>query len=193
MIRTALFMLGIMTVITGLLYPLAMTGLAQLFFPYQADGSLILEDGKVKGSRLLGQSFEAPEYFWSRPSATTPRPYNAASSAGSNLGPLNPDLKKTIEDRRRALQAADPGNTSQIPIDLVTASGSGLDPHISPEAARYQVARVARHRGISVPAVQKLVDSHVQSRQLGFLGEPVVNVTALNRALDDHAKSRQSN
>lgn len=184
MIRTSLVMLLLLTTLTGLVYPLVMTGLAQLLFPSQAEGSLIVEQGRVAGSRLIGQQFDDPKYFWGRPSATAPGPYNAASSSGSNLGPLSPDLRKAIEERRMRLRAADPDNLSQIPMDLLTASASGLDPNISPAAAEYQAARVARLRGLDAQAVRTLIARNTRGRQWGFLGEPVVNVVALNRALD---------
>ena len=171
-------------VVMGILYPLAMTGLAQLLFPRQANGSLIERDGKVLGSALIGQPFTDPKYFWGRPSATDPVPYNAAASSGSNLGPTNPALEKAVQARVEALLAADPGNTLPIPVDLVTASGSGLDPHISVAAAQYQVPRVARARGLSEAQVLSLVAEHTAGRTLGFLGEPRVNVLDLNLALD---------
>lgn len=183
-IKPALTMLLILTVLTGLIYPLAVTGLARLFFPDQAHGSLIVRDGKVIGSRLIGQQFDKPEYFWSRPSATSPVPYNAAASSGSNLGPTNPALLGAVNARVAALRAADPGNGSPIPIDLVTASGSGLDPHISPAAALYQVNRVARARGLEEKTVNALVIQHTEGRQFGLLGERRVNVLLLNLALD---------
>lgn len=183
-IKPALTMLLILTVLTGLIYPLAVTGLARLFFPDQAHGSLIVRDGKVIGSRLIGQQFDKPEYFWSRPSATSPVPYNAAASSGSNLGPTNPALLGAVNARVVALRAADPGNGSPIPIDLVTASGSGLDPHISPAAALYQVNRVARARGLEEKTVNALVIQHTEGRQFGLLGERRVNVLLLNLALD---------
>jgi potassium-transporting ATPase KdpC subunit len=183
-IRPALTTLLILTVLTGLVYPLAVTGLAQLFFPDQANGSLILHEGKGVGSRLIGQPFDAPHYFWSRPSATSPFPYNAAASGGSNLGPTNPALIEVVKARVATLRAADPGNDSPIPVDLVTASGSGLDPHISPAAALYQVKRVARARGLDESTVQTLVTQHTEGRQFGFLGEPRINVLELNLALD---------
>ncbi|MDX2181173.1 MAG: potassium-transporting ATPase subunit KdpC [Bryobacteraceae bacterium] len=180
----ALRLVAVLTVVTGLLYPLAMTGIAQLLFPRQAHGSLILRDGRVAGSELIGQHFEDPRYFWPRLSATSPAPYHPASSSGSNYGPLNADLKKAMDARRAALLTIDPGNTAPIPIDLLTASGSGLDPHIGPEAADYQAARVARARGIEPAKVAALIAKHTQQRQFGFLGQPVVNVLLLNRELD---------
>lgn len=183
-IRPALMMLLILTLLTGLVYPLATTGMAQLFFPDQANGSLIVHDGKVIGSKLIGQYFDKPEYFWSRPSATSPFPYNAAASGGSNLGPTNPALIEAVKARVAALRAADPGNNSPIPVDLVTASGSGLDPHISPAAALYQVRRVARVREIDEAALRNLLVQHTHDRQFGILGEPRVNVLELNLALD---------
>jgi K+-transporting ATPase ATPase C chain len=183
-IRRALTMLAIMIFLTGLVYPLAVTGLAQLFFSYEANGSLMLRDGKVIGSGLIGQYFDEPKYFWGRPSATSPIPYNAAASSGSNLGPTNPVLIEGIKARVAALRAADPGNDAPVPVDLVTASGSGLDPHISPAAAQYQANRVARARGLDEIRVRALVDEYVEGRQLGFLGERRVNVLKLNLALD---------
>jgi potassium-transporting ATPase KdpC subunit len=183
-IRPALMMFLIMTVLTGLVYPLAITGLAQLFFPEQANGSLIVRDGRVIGSKLIGQYFDDPAYFWSRPSATSPFPYNAAASSGSNLGPTNPALLDAVRARVAALRAVDPGNDSPVPVDLVTASGSGLDPHISPAAALYQLKRVARVRSLDESTVQALVTQYTEGRQLGFLGERRVDVLQLNLALD---------
>ncbi len=183
-LRPALVSLVTLTLITGLLYPLVVTGLAQVLFPRQASGSLILKDGKPVGSSLIGQPFDAPKYFWGRPSATAPFPYNAAASSGSNLGPTNDALTKAVQARIDALKAADPDNPLPLPVDLVTASGSGLDPHISPASAAYQVRRVARVRGIEVGVVRQLVSQHTEGRQLGILGEPRVNVLALNLALD---------
>lgn len=183
-LKPALLMLGLLTVVTGAAYPLIVTGIAQVAFPHQANGSLIERDGKVVGSELVGQPFSDPKYFWSRPSATGPVPYNAGASSGSNLGPLNPALEEAVRARVDALKAADPGNDAAIPVDLVTASGSGLDPHISPAAAEYQVGRVARVRGLAVGAVRALVAAHTEGRAFGVLGEPRVNVLALNLALD---------
>lgn len=186
LIRHALVMLGLMTVITGVAYPLAVTGLAQLLFPAQANGSLIAKNGKPVGSTLIGQPFSDPRYFWGRPSATTPQPNNGANSTGSNLGPTNPALTDAVKQRIQALHAADPGNTASVPVDLVTASGSGLDPEISPAAAAYQVPRVAKARGLSESQVQAMVAMASTGRQFGLLGEPRVNVLKLNMALDGH-------
>jgi potassium-transporting ATPase KdpC subunit len=183
-LRPAVFSLLILTVITGLLYPLAVTGISQVLFPAQANGSLIVKNGVAVGSALIGQPFDDPKYFWGRPSATSPYAYNAASSSGSNLGPTNEALKKAVADRIASLKAADPENQAPVPVDLVTASGSGLDPHISPAAAEYQMRRVARARGADEQAVRRLVEQHTQGRQLGILGEPRVNVLQLNLALD---------
>jgi len=156
----------------------------QLVFPHQANGSLIEQDGKVVGSERIGQPFSDPKYFWGRPSATAPVPYNASASSGSNLGPLNPALEDAVKARIDALKASDPANTAPIPVDLVTASGSGLDPHISPAAARWQAPRIARLHGLSEAEVMQLIDAHTQGRQFGLLGEPRVSVLALNLALD---------
>jgi K+-transporting ATPase ATPase C chain len=183
-IRPALTMLAAFTLLTGLAYPLLVTGVAQLAFPHQANGSLTAAGGKALGSELIGQAFDDPGLFWGRPSATTPVPYNAAAGAGRNWGPLNPALRDAVAARARALRQADPGNTQPIPVDLVTASASGLDPHISPAAAEYQVPRVARRRGLSVAQVQALVAQCTEGRQWGFLGEPRVNVLKLNLALE---------
>lgn len=187
-LRPALLSLLVLVVITGILYPLAVTGVAQLIFAHQANGSLLMRDGKVVGSELIGQPFDAPQYFWGRPSATAPYPYNAAASSGSNLGPLNPDLSAGVAARIQALQAADPGNNQPVPADLVTTSASGLDPDISLAAARYQVARVARVRNLDPNTVLQLVKQQAQNRQFWLLGEPRVNVLQLNLALDQLAK-----
>jgi potassium-transporting ATPase KdpC subunit len=183
-IRPALVLFLVMTVLTGFAYPFAVTGLAQLLFHDQAEGSLLMADGHAVGSKIIGQSFSDPKYFWSRPSATAPQPYNGIASGGSNQGPLNPALTDAVKARIDALKAADPTNTRPIPVDLVTASASGLDPDISIAAARYQSARVARVRGLDPAAVQSLIDAHAHTRLLGFLGEPHVNVLELNLALD---------
>ena len=182
--RPAIVSLVLLTVITGVIYPLAVTGLAQALFPHQANGSIIIQDGRVLGSALIGQPFNDPKYVWGRLSATWPFPYNAAASSGSNLGPLNPDLVRAVQARVNALRTADPGNTAPIPVDLVTASASGLDPHISVAAALYQVPRIARVRGLSEEQVRALVARFTEGRQLGILGEPRVNVLELNLALD---------
>ena len=183
-LRPAVMVLVLLTLTTGVAYPLLVTGIAQAVFPFQAQGSLVVKDGKVVGSALIGQPFDDPKYFWSRPSATSPFADNAGSSSGSNLSPTNPDLIKAVQGRVDALRAGDPGNTAPVPVDLVTASGSGLDPHISPAAALYQVTRVARARKLDPAAVRQLVERHIEGRSLGFLGEPRVNVLALNLALD---------
>ena len=182
-VRPAFFMLLIFTVITGIIYPLAVTGIAQVVFPHQSNGSLIMTaDGKAVGLELIGQQFDDPSYFWGRPSAAN---YNAAASSGSNYGPLNPALMDMVQTRIDALKAADPDNTLPIPVDLVTASGSGLDPHISVASALYQVSRVATARGLNEADVIALVNQYTEGRQFGFLGEPRVNVLLLNLALDE--------
>ncbi len=183
-LRPALMSLILLTLLTGVAYPLMVTGLAQVIFPYQANGSLIVKDGRVVGSALIGQVFDDPKYFWGRPSATSPYGDNAGSPSGSNLSPTNPALISAVQGRVDALRAADPDNPAPVPVDLVTASGSGLDPHISPAAALYQISRVARARELAPEAVRTLVDQHTEGRQLGFLGEPRVNVLTLNLALD---------
>lgn len=182
--RPALSLFVVLALIAGLAYPLAITGLAQVLFPDQANGSLVKANGVVVGSALIGQPFLQPGHFWSRPSATAPDAYNAAASSGSNLGPGNPALAEAMAARIAALRAADPGNTAPVPVDLVTASASGLDPDISRAAADYQLARVARARGLPLAQVQALVDRYTQGTVLGFLGEPRVNVLQLNLALD---------
>jgi K+-transporting ATPase ATPase C chain len=189
-LRPALVSLGIFTILTGLIYPLVVTGIAQVVFPWQANGSLIVRNGQPVGSTLIGQPFDEPKYFWGRLSATSPAAYTAfnadksTGSSGSNYGPLNPALLEAVQGRIKALRDADPDNTAPIPVDLVTASGSGLDPHMSPAAAEYQVRRVARARGLSEDVVRQLVAQHTAGRTLGLLGEPRVNVLALNLALD---------
>src|SRR5215469_6925931 len=184
-VRPALVLLLVLTLITGVIYPLVVTGIANVLFPNQASGSLIMKDGKAIGSSLIGQSFSDPKYFWSRPSATSPQPNNGLASGGSNLGPLNPALTDGIKQRVDALRAADPGNSAPVPVDLVTASASGLDPDISIAAANYQAARVARVRGLQLTAVQALITGHARGRLFGWLGEPRVNVLELNLALDE--------
>lgn len=187
-IRPALVLFLIMTAITGLAYPLALTGIAQLMFPRQAGGSLIVQDGHAVGSSLIGQPFSDPKHFWGRPSATTPQPYNGTGSTGSNLGPLNPALTDAIKGRIGALHAADPTNETPIPVDLVTASGSGLDPEISLAAAYYQAPRIARARSLGLDAVRHLIAAHAKGRVLGLFGDPRVNVLELNLALDGGSK-----
>jgi potassium-transporting ATPase KdpC subunit len=184
MIRPAITLFVILTIITGVVYPLAVTATAQLAFPKQANGSLIEKDGKPLGSSLIGQAFSDPKHFWSRPSATAPQPYNGTASGGSNQGPINPALADAVKSRVEALKAADPGNQQPIPVDLVTASGSGLDPDISLAAAYYQAPRVARTRGLQPGAVNELIAAHAHQRWLRVFGEPRVNVLELNLALD---------
>ena len=185
LLRPALSLFLALTLLTGLLYPLVVTGLAQLAFPHAANGSIVERQGVAVGSSLIGQPFQAPGHFWSRPSATSPMPDNGLASSGSNLGPTNPALVEAVKARVAALRAADPGNLSPVPVDLVTASASGLDPHISVAAARYQVARVARATGLPVDRVQALVDRRVEEPLAGWLGEARVNVLLLNLDLDD--------
>ena len=183
-VRPALVIFGVLTLVTGVAYPLAITGLASLLFSQEASGSLVERNGVVIGSRLIGQDFSDPKYFWGRPSATAERPYNALASGGSNQGPLNPALIDAVKMRIEALRAADPHNRAPVPVDLVTASASGLDPDISPAAAAFQVARVARVRGVNADEVRKLIVEHTELPTLGFIGAPRVNVLALNMALD---------
>jgi potassium-transporting ATPase KdpC subunit len=183
-LRPAIVVLLLLTLVTGVAYPLLVTGIAQIVFPWQANGSLIPRGGQPVGSALIGQPFDDPKYFWGRLSATAPFAYNAAASTGSNYGPLNPAFRAAAKARIDALRAADPGNKALIPVDLVTASGSGLDPHISPAAALYQVSRVAKARRLDEARVRQLVESKIEGRQLGVLGEPRVNVLVLNLALD---------
>jgi len=183
-LRPAIVALVVLSLVTGVAYPLLVTSIAQVAFPVEANGSLIERDGKALGSRLVGQPFSDPKYFWPRPSATVPVPYNAGASSGSNQGPLNPALADAVKARVEALRAADPEQTRPVPVDLVSASGSGLDPHISPAAADYQVPRVARLRGLSEEKLRALVAEHTEGRQLGILGETRVNVLTLNLALE---------
>nr|WP_297388902.1 potassium-transporting ATPase subunit KdpC [uncultured Roseateles sp.] len=188
MLRPALVGFALLSAVTGLLYPAAVTGVARTLFPFQAEGSLVLREGRVIGSELIGQSFSSPRYFWGRPSATAPMANNATGSSGSNQGPTNPALVDAVKARVEALKAADPDNRAPVPVDLVSASASGLDPHISMAAARYQAARVARERGLPIEAVQRLIQANTEARDLAVLGEPRVNVLKLNLALD-HAPS----
>lgn len=182
-LRAALSLFLLLSLLTGLAYPLAVTGFAQ-FFPHQSGGSVLESGGKPLGSALIGQPFSDPKYFWGRPSATSPMPYNGAASSGSNLGPTNPALAEAVAKRIKALRAADPGNTAPVPADLVNASGSGLDPHISPAAAEFQLRRVARERRLAEQTLRGLLTEHTEGRTLGLLGEPRVNVLRLNLALD---------
>ncbi len=183
-LKPAIILLAAFTLILGLAYPALVTGLAQAFMPHKANGSLIVQRDKVLGSALVGQQFTDPRYFWGRPSATATLPYNGAESGGSNHGPLNPALQDAVQSRIAALQAADPAQTAPVPVDLVTVSASGLDPHISPAAAQWQAGRVARLRGLSVDRVNALIAENTDGRQWGFLGEARVNVLQLNLALD---------
>ncbi len=192
-LRPALVLFLVLTLLTGVAYPLVVTGLAKTLFPSQAHGSLIVRDGKTVGSALIGQSFSDPAHFWGRPSATGPMSHNAAASSGSNQGPMNPALVDAVKARVAALRAADPTNTAAIPVDLVTASASGLDPHISLAAARYQLGRVSAARKLPTPMVQALIDQATQRQLLGLLGEPVVNVLQLNLALDAHSSYGKPN
>jgi K+-transporting ATPase ATPase C chain len=184
LIRPAISLFVVLSIITGIVYPLLTTAIATPLFGNQAKGSLVLKDGKPVGSLLIGQNFTDPGHFWGRPSATSPQPYNGLASGGSNQGPLNPALVDAVKGRIDALKAADPDNALPIPVDLVTASASGLDPHISPQAARYQVARIARSRNMATETVNALIDAHTEDRQWRLFGEPRVNVLALNLALD---------
>jgi K+-transporting ATPase ATPase C chain len=184
-VRPALLLFLMLSIVTGIAYPLVVTGIAQVAFPGKANGSLIYRDGQAVGSALVGQPFDDPRYFWGRPSATAPVPYNAAASAGSNLGPTNPALVDAVRSRVQALRAADPQNRLPVPVDLVTTSASGLDPHISPAAAEYQVRRVARVRGLDENTVRGLVAQHTDGYTLGLLGEPCVHVLGLNLSLDE--------
>ena len=190
-LRPALIVFVLLTLLTGVLYPLVVTGIGQAIFPRQANGSLIEKGDQAVGSRLLGQQFSSPGYFWSRPSATATQPYNGSASGGSNQGPTNPALADAVRERIAALRAADPGNEAPVPIDLVTSSGSGLDPNVSPAAAEYQVARVARARNLSEDAVRRLVAAATTGRTFGILGEPRVNVLELNLALDELPKQHE--
>jgi K+-transporting ATPase ATPase C chain len=189
-LRPALVVFAALSLVTGLAYPFLTSGLAAAVFPHEAAGSLIKQDDKIVGSAWIGQSFTSPQYFWGRPSATAPMPYNAAASGGSNLGPRNPALAEAIQARIAALKAADPDNPTPVPVDLVTASGSGLDPHISPAAAAYQAARVARARNLPRAQVDALIQAHTDRPLLGVLGDPVVNVLQLNLALDKLGATR---
>jgi K+-transporting ATPase ATPase C chain len=184
LLRPAVSLFVLLSAITGIAYPLVVTGIARVAFPDAAGGSLVVKDGKAIGSTLIGQNFTDPKHFWGRPSATGPHPYNAAASGGSNQGPLNPALVDAVKGRIDALKAADPGNVKPVPVDLVTASASGLDPHISPEAARYQLQRIAAARKLSIERVASLIDAHTQGRDFGLFGEARVNVLLLNLALD---------
>lgn len=183
-VRPALVSFVVLSALTGVAYPLVVTGIGQAAFARQAGGSLILRDGKPVGSALIGQNFSDPKYLWGRPSATSPMPNNATASGGSNLGPTNPALAEAVKGRIQALRAADPGNTAPVPVDLVTASASGLDPHLSVAGAQYQAARVAKARGVPLERVRQLIETHTEGRLFGFIGEPRVNVLQVNLALD---------
>jgi potassium-transporting ATPase KdpC subunit len=187
-LKTAILILILLTIITGIVYPCLITAIAQSSFRYQANGSLIVRGGKVVGSSLIGQQFDDPKYLWGRLSATSQVQYNAAASSGSNLGPSNPALVEAVKGRAEALRSADPGNARPVPIDLVTSSGSGLDPHISLAAAYYQVPRIMRLRGMSESAVKEIVRKNAKGRFLGFIGEPIVNVLGVNLDLDSYKK-----
>ncbi len=187
-LRIAILIFIFLTVITGVLYPILITGISQAFIHHQANGSLIYRNGKAVGSSLIGQQFNDPEYLWGRPSATSPAPYNSASSAASNIGPSNPAFKEIIETRIRILKSADPRNTNPIPVDLITSSASGLDPHISPAAAYYQIPRIARTRGIPEDAVMKIIQVNSSRRLFGCIGENVVNVVKVNLDLGSYKK-----
>lgn len=185
LLRQSVMIFVVLTLLTGVAYPLAITLVAQIVFSHQANGSLIVRDGKAVGSELIGQQFDGPNYFWGRPSATGPVPYNAAASTGSNYGPTNPALLDAVKARAESAKSAHPDQKGGVPIDLVTASGSGLDPHVTPAAAEYQVTRVAKARGVEADKVRELVRAHTAGRTFGLLGEPRVNVLELNLALDD--------
>ena len=187
-LKSAFLIFLLLTVITGIIYPFVITTVAQVFFRHQADGSIIFKDGKPTGSSLIGQPFEDPKYFWGRLSATSPAAFDASASSGSNLGPLNAALRQKVDARVKSLRSADPENKSPVPVDLVTASASGLDPHISIAAAMYQVPRVARLRGIPQEKITEIVRENTQGRLLGVIGEPVVNVLQLNMALDKYRR-----
>lgn len=183
-LRPALVLFGALTLVCGVMYPMAVTGIGKAAFADQADGSIVMRDGQAVGSSLIGQSFTAPRYFWGRPSATSPMANNAGGSGGSNLGPTNPALAAAVQGRINALKAADPGNATPVPVDLVTTSGSGLDPHVSVAAAMYQLGRVAAARNLTPGKVRQLLEEHTEAQRFGFLGEPRINVLALNLALD---------
>ena len=192
LLKSAFIVFLMLTVLTGVMYPLAITGVARMLFSHRANGSLLVKDGREIGSEFIGQPFDDPRYFWSRLSATGPFPYNASASSGSNYGPLNPALKQAVEARIKALRAADPGNDAPVPVDLVTASASGLDPHITVAAAQYQAIRVARQRGWPEAQVEQLVAQFTEGQQWGMLGERRVNVLKLNLALDDMDRGRKN-